>query len=521
MLRSRALQLLKGAALAAAVSACSMVSGGGDEFRDVGAAAWTVSPDEVARRWIEPREIRRHIGYLASDEMRGRDTPSPELERAASWIAERFGLAGLEPAGQDGGFMQFWPYERSGLIREEAVLGWSSPGGDGSLAYGRDFAAFPGAAAGSAPLVYLGRAEDAPDSMSAAAGRVAAVLLAGSRPEAWRWPITVRRSMLTAGRAGALGVVFLLDPAFDPDRIADLARQLETPVAEPSPVPLLFVRRDAARPMIAAAGGDLETLVAATNSGDRRPVRLEGAGVRVAAPVTKRAVQVPNVVGIVPGSDGARAGEYVILTAHFDHVGVGTPTEEGDSVYNGADDNASGTAALIEIAQAFGSLVVRPARPVLFVATSGEEKGLLGATWFASNPSVFLSDAVAVLNMDMVGRNSPDSIGLVGHDYSSLGPLLVRIAAESRHLGLTIDTDPAPGENLFARSDHYPFARVGIPAIAVTSALHEHYHHPDDEAGLIDTDKAARVARLIFLAAYELATGEDATWTEEGRRAVR
>ena len=358
MLPSRALQLLKAAALAAVLSACSLVSGGGDEFRDSDATARTVLPDEVARRVIDPREIRRHVAYLASDEMRGRNTPSPELERAASWIAEQFGLAGLEPAGQDGGFIQFWPYERNGL-----------------------------------------------------------------------------------------------------------------------------------------ANG--------------------------AAPATTRPVQVPNVVGIVPGSDAARAGEYVILTAHFDHVGVGTPDEDGDSVFNGADDNASGTAALLEIAQAFGSLVVRPARPVLFLATSGEEKGLLGASWFATNPTVFLSDAVAVLNMDMVGRNSPDSVGLVGHDYSSLGPLLVRIAADSRHLRLSVDTDPAPGENLFPRSDHYPFARTGIPAIAVTSALHEHYHHLDDEPALIDIDKAARVARLIFLAAYALAQGEDAAWTEEGRRAVR
>lgn len=336
-----------------------MVRGGGDEFRDADAPARTVSPAEVARRTIDPRQIRRHIRYLASDEMRGRDTPSPELERAASWIAERFAAAGLEPGGQDGGFIQFWPYEPDGRAADDA------------------------------------------------------------------------------------------------------------------------------------------------------------------APATNAAVQVPNVIGILPGSDAARAGEYVILTAHFDHVGVGTPSEDGDSVYNGADDNASGTAALVEIAQAFGSLVVRPARPVLFLATSGEEKGLLGATWFATNPTVFLSEAVAVLNMDMVGRNSPDSIGLVGHDYSSLGPLLVRIAADSRNLALSVDTDPAPGEDLFTRSDHYPFARTGIPAIAITSALHQHYHHPDDEAALIDIDKAARVARLIFIAAYELATGEDATWTEEGRRAVR
>ena len=503
------------------LAACSMVQGGTDEFRRSDAAPAAVSPLDIARGAIDAGDIRRHIGFLASDEMRGRDTPSPELERAAAWIAERFALVGLEPAGQDGGFIQFWPYDRSGLDTAGVALGWSSRRGSGELAYGSDFAAFPGEGGGSAPLTYLGRAEDAPDSMAAAKGRVAVVLLGGSRPAAWRWPITVRRSMITAGREGAVGVIFLLDPAFDAEAVRGVAAQFEVPVAEASPVPLLFVRRQAARAMIADAGGDLEDLVARTNSGNRSPVALEGAGVRIAAPARKVAVQVPNVVALLPGSDGARTGEYIILTAHFDHVGIGTPTEDGDSIYNGADDNASGTAALLEVAEAFGALPSRPDRPVLFLAASGEEKGLLGSSWFATNPTVFLSEAVAVLNMDMVGRNSPDSIGLVGHDYSSLGPLLVRTAAETRSLGLTIDRDPAPGENLFARSDHYPFARAGIPAIAVTSSLHEDYHRPGDEARHIDTDKAARVARLVFLAAYALATGEEAAWTEEGRQAVR
>jgi Zn-dependent M28 family amino/carboxypeptidase len=504
-----------------AIVACSMVQDGRDEFVPGGRSPRAVSPDEVARRVIEARDMRSYIGYLASDQMRGRDTPSPELERAASWIAERFSAAGLEPAGQDGGFIQFWPYERSGLAKAEAAVRWSGRRGDGALSYGQDFAAYPGAGGGEGPLVYLGRAEDAPDSMNAAAGRVAVVLLGGSRPEAWRWPITVRRSMLTAGRAGARGVIFLLDPAFDPAAVARVAAQFEVPVADPADVPLLFIRREAARPLIAAAGGDLTALVTATNSGSRRPVRLEGARVQVAAPARKAAVQVPNVVALLPGSDATRAGQYVILTAHFDHVGVGTPTEDGDSIYNGADDNASGTAALLELAHAFGALPGRPDRPVLFLATSGEEKGLLGATWFASNSTVFLSDAVAVLNMDMVGRNSPDSVGIVGYGYTTLGPLVSRIAASTRHLGLAVDPDPAPGQNLFARSDHYPFARRGIPAIALTSGLHDEYHQPTDELRLIDPDKAARVARLVFLTAYDLAMGEDPEWTEEGRRAVR
>lgn len=331
-----------------------MVGGAGEEFRPGEAPLKAVAPEEVARRVIDDADVRRTVGFLASDAMRGRDTPSPELERAAAWIAERFAVAGLDPAGDDGGFIQFWPYDPS-----------------------------------------------------------------------------------------------------------------------------------------------------ATNGADRRPV------------------QVPNVVAVLPGSEGARTGEYVIVTAHFDHVGVGAPSEEGDSIYNGADDNASGTAALLEVAEAFGALPSRPARPVLFLATSGEEKGLLGATWFAGNPTVFLSDAVALLNMDMVGRNSPDSVGIVGYDYSTLGPLIARTLEDNPWLGLTLDPEPVPGENLFARSDHYPFARRGIPAVALTSGLHEDYHRPGDEPSELDAEKVARVARLAFLVAYQLALGADAEWTPEGRGAVR
>ncbi|HUE77514.1 MAG TPA: M28 family peptidase [Longimicrobiales bacterium] len=341
MSRSRPLTLL----VLLSIAGCSRVGGGDGEFTRGEGPAPVMEPDQVGRRVIDARDIRSSIAYLASDEMRGRDTPSPELERAAAWIAERFSAAGLEPAGQDGGFIQFWPYE----------------------------------------------------------------------PE--------------------------------------------------------------------------DVLVA-------------------------------NVVALLLGTDAGRTGEYVILTAHFDHLGVGTPAEDGDSIYNGADDNASGTAALLELAEAFGALPGRPARPVLFLATSGKEKGLLGATWFADNPNVFLDDAVAVLNLDMIGRNSPDTVGVVGHDYSTLGPLLGRIARATRDLGLTLDTDPASGQDLFTRGDHYPFARLGIPAITITSAPHDDHHRPTDEVDRIDADKAARIARLVFLAAFVLAMGEEVAWTEAGRRAV-
>lgn len=500
------------------IPGCTLVGGAGEEFRSEGAQPRVVTPDEVARRHIEARDIAAHIRFLASDARRGRGTPSEGLERSAAWLADAFHDAGLSPAGQDGGFLQYWPYDRVGLVSGETRLEW----GDGALEYGRDFAALPSERSGEASIVYLGRAQDAPDSMDLAAGKIALVLLPGASQDAWRWPITVRRTLITATRAGALGVVFVLDPAFDEAAIQRLTAQFQVPATEPQGVPLFFVRESAAAALVDAAGSDLARLAAATRAGDRTPVLLDAAPVRAAAPAEKISVQVPNVVGFLPAGDTSRDEEYIILVAHYDHLGVGAPNEAGDSIYNGADDNASGVAALVEVAKAFAALPGRPPRPVLFLATSGEEHGLLGATWFASNPTVFLTEAVAVLNMDMIGRNHPDSIGVTGYGHSTLGPLIDQVAATTPELGLSATPDPHPQENLFQRSDHFVFARRGTPAVNFFSGLHDDYHTPDDEVSKINADKVARVARLIFLTAHRLASeGTTPEWTESGRAAIR
>ncbi|MFW6331588.1 MAG: M28 family peptidase, partial [Gemmatimonadota bacterium] len=233
-------------------------------------------------------------------------------------------------------------------------------------------------------------------------------------------------------------------------------------------------------------------------------------------------VLVPNVVGRLPGNDLTRADEYVVLVAHFDHLGVGEPDASGDSVYNGADDNASGVAALVEVAEAFAALPEPPARPVLFLAVSGTEREMLGSTWYAAHPTVTLSRAVAVLNIDMIGRNAPDSIGVVGYRSSSLGPLVEELAAAAPDLGLVVQPDSAPERDLFSRGDHLPFARRGIPAIRVFSGLHDDYHTPADEAAAVDDRKVARVARLVFLTALRLASQDRRpAWTEAGREAIR
>lgn len=229
----------------------------------------------------------------------------------------------------------------------------------------------------------------------------------------------------------------------------------------------------------------------------------------------------PNVVAVFPGADPALRDEYVVLSAHMDHVGVGAPVK-GDSIYNGADDDASGTSALLEVAEAFAALERRPARSIVFLGVSGEEKGLLGSRHFSDNPTLPLENVVANLNIDMIARNDPRSVVAIGRGYSSLGGVLGRVASQNPTVGLTVKDDPWPEERFFFRSDHFNFARKRIPILFFFAGVHGDYHEPSDEVETLDVDKAARVARLVFLTAHAVADGpQRPTWTAEGREAMR
>jgi hypothetical protein len=238
----------------------------------------------------------------------------------------------------------------------------------------------------------------------------------------------------------------------------------------------------------------------------------------------ERRRQAFNVVGMIPGADPALRHEAVIVGAHYDHVGMGRAVD-GDSIYNGADDDASGTSALLEVAEAFASMeeAQRPARSILFLAVSGEEKGLLGSEYYSDHPTVPLQSIVANVNMDMIARNSRDTVVVIGKNYSNLGDVVNRVAAENRQLiGLTAGDDIWPRERFFFRSDHFNFARKEIPAIFFFAGTHEDYHEPSDEVENIDADKAARVARMIFLTTHAIAvTPQRPQWTEQGLREVR
>jgi Zn-dependent M28 family amino/carboxypeptidase len=230
----------------------------------------------------------------------------------------------------------------------------------------------------------------------------------------------------------------------------------------------------------------------------------------------------PNAVGVLRGADPDLRDTFVVFTAHMDHVGIGAPDASGDSIYNGADDDASGTAALIEIAEAFAALPERPARSVAFVAVSGEELGLLGSQAFIADGGIAVDRIVADVNIDMIGRNSPDSVVAIGMAYSDLGARLARIVGIRPELGLAVADDPWPEERFFFRSDHYNFAAAGIPALFLFAGVHEDYHRPSDQAERIDARKIARIASAAFLLGLEVANDhEPPAWTAAGRSAVR
>ncbi|NNM05563.1 MAG: M28 family peptidase [Gemmatimonadetes bacterium] len=467
------------------------------------------SPEAMARTalgTITAEDIAREIDALAHDSMAGRDTPSPGLEAAASYIAERFRSMGLEPAGENGTYIDRFEWEQSTFSRSGVAFRVQGQGG-AELEYSRDFFLIPGSQPVSGEGFYLGIAgEDNPTEDHR--GKV--VFLDNPVPELnQEFQERITGALMGAMSSGIAGLVLILGPEFPAENVPQISAM---GAEQQAPIPLLGMTSDAAGRLMGDAGHGLGALRAAEG-----PTAL-GATMEIE---WSREVQIhtpPNVVGILPGSDPALRDTYVVLTAHFDHVGIGAPDATGDSIYNGADDNASGTAGVLEVAEAFASLPEAPARSVIFLAVSGEEKGLLGAMAYVEDPPVIdIQNVVTNVNLDMIGRLAPDTIIGIGQEYSSLQAVLDEIQEHHPELGLSVILDPVPEERYFFRSDQLPFIQQGIPAVFFTTADHEDYHRPSDEAAKIDSDKAARVSRLAFLLAYHVAQDPNApAWTEEG-----
>jgi Zn-dependent M28 family amino/carboxypeptidase len=476
-----------------------------------------------------------HVTTLAHDSMRGRETGSPEHRQAAEYVAAMFQRAGLSPGGAGGWFQPVrFLVRRTDESRSSLALvqgGKARP-----LTFGTDATInLRGSGTGSvdAPLVFVGYGMHAPEhGLDDFAGLdlkgKVAVVLAGVAPRDVSGPaLAAARSAggdrLRAG--GAVGVISILSPNSDLpwDRYAQARLQpqmrlasAESDAGGPFRIAVAFNSARAER-LFAGSKHRYASLQALADSGAPLPRFTLPSRLRATAAVVQDSTVSDNVVGLLPGADQAAAGEYVVLTAHLDHLGVGDPID-GDSIYNGAMDNASGIATLIETAASLSRRTPRLRRPVLFVAVTAEEKGLLGSDYFAEHPTTAGGTIVANLNTDMYLPLSPLRQVLVnGLEESDLSDDVRRAASR---LGIEVITDPEPERNGFVRSDQFSFIRRGIPALSlkvgftrdspehelVLAWRRERYHGTEDEVTQpLDRQAAADFNRLYAEVVAEIA----------------
>ncbi|HXE58073.1 MAG TPA: M20/M25/M40 family metallo-hydrolase [Gemmatimonadales bacterium] len=475
----------------------------------LGAAAATITPADVARR----------VGVIAHDSMMGRDTPSPGLEKTARYLADEFRRFGLKPGGENGTWFQRYTIARRRLDAGASRITFVAGGARSAARFDRDaaltFGGAPARPVAGTPYLLAGALDPARIDRSALKGRLLLVVLDYAKPR----PPAAQQALGVALQTGVRGIVLISNR--DSAELAErLARQSQPQLSVGSRddlVPVVEVHERAIRPALGAAGLDPARLRAADSMVARV---VEGLTVELAlrAEVLDSA-SAPNTIGILEGSDPELKHEYVVYSAHMDHVGIapGRP----DSIYNGADDDASGTAGLVELAEAFAQPGARPKRSILFVGVSGEEKGLWGSAHFAEHPTVPLRSMVANINMDMIGRNWKDTIVAIGKEHSDLGATLERVNAAHPELRMTAIDDRWPEENFYYRSDHFNFARKGVPILFFFNGVHPDYHQPSDSPEKIDAEKEARILRLLFYLGQEIGNApERPKWNPESYRRI-
>ncbi|HJS47547.1 MAG TPA: M20/M25/M40 family metallo-hydrolase, partial [Gemmatimonadales bacterium] len=340
------------------------------------------------------------------------------------------------------------------------------------------------------------------------------------------------RARIPAGVQAALregvGAVVLLAGRTGEGFDSQVARQARSTIgrnqaAGERQVPIVEVRGDAADAFLRGAGVDPAALRAGTE-GVVRP--LDGVTAELSlANAPGEPLSAPNTVGVLEGTDPKLKAEYIVFSAHMDHVGTtagGRCRAQGaDSTCNGADDDASGTVTVVELARAFAARGARPKRSLVFLTVSGEERGLWGSAYWADHPTLPLEGVVANVNIDMVGRNWPDTIVAIGKEHSDLGATLNRVNAQHPELGMTAIDDLWPDENFYRRSDHFNFARKGVPILFFFNGVHDDYHQASDSPDKINAEKMARLARLIFYLGQEIGNAaQRPQWNPESYKAV-
>lgn len=478
---------------------------------------------EGARWWS-------HIQVLAADGMQGRNTGSEGHRRAAQFLAGEFERAGLKAAGVTG-YIQPVALNVAQIIEEQSSLAVVSQGKVTPLRLGADATLTVRAGLAEtidAEAIFCGYGLSIPESHFDdfagldLKGKIVVFMNGGPStiPGNLRSHYAFRSERWKAVRkTGAIGLVAIPNPKsmdipwersmlarLNPtmtlagDRFNDTPGQLFGATLNPANANMIF----------AASGHTLSELLALADQDKPLPRFPLNIRFQATERLKTSKVESQNVVAVLPGSDPALKDQYVVFGAHLDHVGVGAPIK-GDSIYNGAMDDGSGIASLIEIATIAKAEGLRPKRSLLFVAVTGEEKGLLGSQYFTAAPTVPLANIVADINMDMYLPLYPlKYLQVMGLEESTLG---ADIRAVSTAAGIVVQPDPEPQRNLFIRSDQYNFIRHGVPALTFKFGyvpgspeeklakdwLHDRYHAPSDDLGQpVDQEAAARYNRLML-----------------------
>ncbi|QKG56735.1 M28 family peptidase [Hymenobacter sp. BRD128] len=507
--------------------------------------AQTIEPAALAvLPAVQPAALEAHVRYLADDRLRGRLPGTPGYQLAVDYVTSQLKQNGVQPAGDQGGYTQAVRLRRAFVEAGASASCQPASGAAQPLAVGSAITFYPNpgqaeVSVANAPLVFAGYGISAPelkyDDYAGLDAKGKVVVLTRQAPKQFadnerQYFADLRTVLETAARHGAVGVLLAAAhadaklPEFPNGQVSALTPEGQVGVSRsyaPGSAQLVgSISPATLQRLFAGASRDTGQVFNALRSGKAAPLALLG---RLSARYRSRYQDVDsyNVVGKITGSDAKLKSEYVVHSAHLDHLGVGAPIN-GDSIFNGAHDNATGVASVLEISKLYASLKTKPRRSVLFVLVTGEEMGLIGSTYFAKYPTVPKAALVADVNTDMPTIIAPLlSVVPLGADHSSL---MQPVRAAADYLKLTIEPDPEPTQNRFIRSDQYSFVVQGIPALHIKygnrtadgkNNLSETvqkwravtYHKPQDNfaGGTFDWQAGAQYARLNFLIGYQVA----------------
>nr|WP_294942318.1 M28 family peptidase [uncultured Mucilaginibacter sp.] len=476
---------------------------------------------------ITADDAKKHLTILASDEFEGRETGKPGAEKAANYIAGEFKKLGLQ-APVNGSYFFDVPLAETKLTISAFSIGGQSFGN------WTDFfvrGTFPDKAINATDVVFVGYGTADEIAGTDLAGKVVLLInedkpLAGTKTNTGYRASTARQAILTAIRRQKPAVILAAN-----GEIAALLKRfggqnpsgggvlaIKKPAENNTDAPVFNITTAVADAIVKPSGKTYDELK--TASATAKQTQTVKSTVAIAYNTTMTDVKAVDVLGFMPGSDPKLKNEVLIFSAHYDHIGLVTRPGAKDKVNNGADDDGSGTTGMLEIAQAFAKAKKDgkgPRRSVLFLGNVGEEKGLLGSEYYTDHPVYPLANTIADLNIDMIGRvgeeyiGKPDSANYVysiGSNMLSSDLNKIGEDANNTYTQLKLDykyDDPNDPNRFYYRSDHYNFARYGVPIIFYFNGVHADYHQPGDEVSKINFPLLAKRAQLAFFTGWELA----------------